>query len=481
MPLSPDILADDIAGDPRLLNALQNPQTDSFLRFGTGFAALFAAAGILGSLRSAGRWALAAAGTATPLVILAIAYLRTDIFELETLFGSVALAMAAGFAALTALLETRLAQDARHRDAAIAAYAIASIAALVGGMAILLEHGWLVVGLALLTTAIAWVETRKPLPVLRWLAVAVAALCCEMVLREPSIAGDALGTTPVFNWLLYGYGVPALAFGLTAWLLGHRARDLPQQIFEALTIVFTLATIGVLIHHAMNGGDFYADADTLREQSLYTLLALAGALGLQHLHGKTGGVVIDAAATLLGALGMLGIAAVHLVLFNPLFSGEPIGSNAIFNLLIPAYLLPAILCGALAALSRGKRPAWYVKIAATLAVALAFAWINLEVRALFHRPRLDLGDVLDAELYAYSAVWLILGIALLLAGFRTGSRLLRNASAALVALTIVKVFVIDMDGLTGIWRALSFLGLGVVLIGIGALYQRLLKGAATAE
>jgi uncharacterized membrane protein len=42
------------------------------------------------------------------------------------------------------------------------------------------------------------------------------------------------------------------------------------------------------------------------------------------------------------------------------------------------------------------------------------------------------------------------------------------------------VFLIDMSNLTGIWRALSFLGLGAVLIGIGWLYQRLLFPRAPA-
>jgi uncharacterized membrane protein len=41
-------------------------------------------------------------------------------------------------------------------------------------------------------------------------------------------------------------------------------------------------------------------------------------------------------------------------------------------------------------------------------------------------------------------------------------------------LTIGKVFVFDMAGLTGVWRALSLIGLGVVLVGIGRVYQRLL-------
>jgi uncharacterized membrane protein len=46
----------------------------------------------------------------------------------------------------------------------------------------------------------------------------------------------------------------------------------------------------------------------------------------------------------------------------------------------------------------------------------------------------------------------------------------------------MKVFLYDLSNLTGIWRAFSFIGLGVVLVGIGHLYQRLLfRRAAPAQ
>ena len=41
-------------------------------------------------------------------------------------------------------------------------------------------------------------------------------------------------------------------------------------------------------------------------------------------------------------------------------------------------------------------------------------------------------------------------------------------------LTVLKDFLVDMRDLTGIYQALSFLGLGAVLMGIGWFYQRLL-------
>jgi len=71
-------------------------------------------------------------------------------------------------------------------------------------------------------------------------------------------------------------------------------------------------------------------------------------------------------------------------------------------------------------------------------------------------------------------VWLLIGIVLLVLGSRFNQRSLRLASAALVLVAVLKVFLIDMSNLEGILRALSFMGLGAVLIGIGLFYQRIL-------
>jgi uncharacterized membrane protein len=43
-----------------------------------------------------------------------------------------------------------------------------------------------------------------------------------------------------------------------------------------------------------------------------------------------------------------------------------------------------------------------------------------------------------------------------------------------IALTIGKAFLVDMSTLTGAYRALSFMGLGLVLVAIGWFYQKVL-------
>ncbi len=59
-------------------------------------------------------------------------------------------------------------------------------------------------------------------------------------------------------------------------------------------------------------------------------------------------------------------------------------------------------------------------------------------------------------------------------GIAVNSQRARLASAAVIALTITKAFLIDMSTLTGVYRALSFMCLGLVLVAIGWFYQRVL-------
>ena len=63
------------------------------------------------------------------------------------------------------------------------------------------------------------------------------------------------------------------------------------------------------------------------------------------------------------------------------------------------------------------------------------------------------------------------GVALLAAGFFLRSQPARLAALAVIALTIAKVFIIDTASISGIYRAISVIGLGVVLLCIGWLYQ----------
>ena len=87
---------------------------------------------------------------------------------------------------------------------------------------------------------------------------------------------------------------------------------------------------------------------------------------------------------------------------------------------------------------------------------------------------MSVGPTTGAEQYTYSIAWLAFGVILLGIGILFNSQRARLASAVVIGLTILKAFLIDMSTLTGVYRALSFMCLGLVLVAIGWLYQRIL-------
>jgi uncharacterized membrane protein len=118
---------------------------------------------------------------------------------------------------------------------------------------------------------------------------------------------------------------------------------------------------------------------------------------------------------------------------------------------------------------------------------LLFAYANLELRRLIQGPDIWLfGPYLslrtsDTEFYAYSALWLGLGIAYLAYGLVRQSTQARLVSGILVVASVVKVFLLDLAGLHGILRALSFIGLGLVLMAVGLVYQKLVFARRTPQ
>ena len=120
-------------------------------------------------------------------------------------------------------------------------FATGAVAALALALTMALEKGWLTIALALMVPGIAWVAERRPLPALRLLAAVIGVLVLVRIGWEPRIVGRDVGTTPIFNWLLYGYGVPAAAFWLGGYLLRRRADDVPARTVDSGAILLTVA------------------------------------------------------------------------------------------------------------------------------------------------------------------------------------------------------------------------------------------------
>jgi uncharacterized membrane protein len=455
------------------------------LALGAGLAALFGISGFFAQRRETSPlvsllWSVSA--VAAPIAILIALYWSIAGFDRSIPFATAALVLAGFYAYATEALSRWTAQSetgAARNEQAGAGFATGAIASLALALSLALEKGWLTIALALMVPGIAWIAEKRPWPALRWLAAAVTVALLGRIWWDPRIVGGELGATPVFNWLLYGYGVPALAFWFAGRMLRRQADDVPARIVDAAAILFTVLLVVFQVRHYVSGGNPYGIGSPLMTAGLQVSLLLAVLIGLERVRLKTGSVVQDVGAQLLAAGLLLAVILGLGFHANPLVTGEPVGGRFV-NLLLLGYGIPAVLAGILTYVTRETRPPVYVRAAAAVALVLALAYLTLQVRRFYHGPILTDGATSDAEQYTYSAVWLVFGVALLAAGIWYRSLPLRAASAAVVVLTVLKVFLIDMGGLTGIWRALSFLVLGAVLIGIGWFYQRLLFPRPTA-
>ncbi|WP_165220863.1 DUF2339 domain-containing protein [Affinirhizobium pseudoryzae] len=415
-------------------------------------------------------WALLA--SAVPISLATITFLNEGTLGRDWLHGIYGLAIGA------ALLATVERLWRRDRIAPLAADLL-----LLGAFAAFtftlhaLTHGLVTtLGVAALGFAFVLTTRLRPLRGLPWAMVLAAIVIGARIAWEPTVVGpDALGKTPVFNALLAGYGVPAALLIASAFLL----RDWPGRrlvnALQGLAALAGLLAVSILVRHAMNGGVLDELVPTLGEQSTYTLLLIGLSGILMTLDTKAPSLTFRVLSMLAGVIATLNILSAHLFVLNPFFSNEGIGTWPVVNLLLPGYLLPALGYAGLALYARDRRPKAYVMMLSLTGAVLAFLWATLSVRWFWQGPNIgDWKGFLPAETYTYSVVWLLIGVGLLALGSRLDARSLRLASAGLVLISVCKVFLIDMSNLEGILRALSFMGLGGVLIGIGLFYQRIL-------
>jgi uncharacterized membrane protein len=182
-----------------------------------------------------------------------------------------------------------------------------------------------------------------------------------------------------------------------------------------------------------------------------------------------------AAGTVLTALAAARLVWFDLLLHNPLWAEQNVGAWPVLNLLAPAYLLSAywLYRARRGADGKARSGAWLL-----LALASLVLGVMLMVRQLFQGPLLNGPEVPSAESYGYSLAGLLLSMALLLAGIRLPDKALRLAGLVLLTATTIKVFLVDAGALEGVLRILSFLVLGIALIGIGKLYTKVLDAEA---
>lgn len=453
----------------RIPGPIVPPELLPFLSTETLFGGLFAIGGFValwGAKRPA-IWAGVSAGTA--VLLLVVAYARIVDFGLDFRWAAVALALAiAGL-----LPAAKLAPHRANYDLAVALgfYAAAVVAFISLAAAMTLERAWLTVALAIELPALAWIGAQLPVKPIRVLAAIVASVVLVRLVVNYNVLDYPLGAQPLFSWVLYGYGIPAIMFFWSARVFRRQASDQLIALLEAGGLAFLVLLVFWQIR-VFVGGALDHPRYGLLEQSLQSIAWLTIAYVLA-VHNRLRPHVVSLwGGRILLAIALAQVVVVQLLVDNPIWTGMPVGAYPVVNLLFLAYAVPALFAFGFARERELLVLPYLVKVVGGLGFVLFFAYLTLEVRRAFQGSVLQPSHQSDGEYYAYSAAWLAYAGVLLGLGIYRKLAVLRYASLAVLMLTVLKVFISDMSDLTGLYRVASFLVLGLCLVGIGYLYQR---------
>ena len=405
----------------------------------------------------------------------------------DVIWGAFAVALGAVFV-VGCLPFARLRHEVPGLEKPLAALAVGATIFFSLALPLELERQWLTVSWALEVAALLWLSGRLKVDALRHFAWLLAGGVGLRLLLNPVVLSYPIGTMPVINWLLYGYGIPAAAFLVAARWADEQSDGRLAETLRWLASGLTFALVTLQIRQYYQPGDLAADDVFFLEWATYLVAWSAMAWGCfaaasrffaeQEVRQLTwGGRALAVLTVFLGSMS-LGLA------FNPLFHHEYVGEMPIANGLLWGYGVPAIfLLLVLRRLlpwieSKDRRYKVDGLLTKLLSVALLvdiFALVTLQVRHLFrigteHAGFLDRGVTSTAENYAYSIAWIVLGVALALLGRR--SKTMRWGSLCVLLPATLKVFLYDTSELEGLWRVASLVGLGLSLMALAYFFQR---------
>lgn len=447
---------------------LQPEETGRFLWTALGFGLLLAGGAYLAHRGAAhpGRWASLSAASGLLLFLLAWASTHDDA---GLSWGLLAMGLAALY--LIAAMPVVRRRDLPGTDAALAALAVATTTFISLAVPLELENQWLTVAWALEIAALTWLSGRLRLPALLVMARLLALFTAVRLLLNPEVFNYPIGEHPLFNWLLYGYGVPLLAFAAAAWLARRQEQESWARQLEWGSLAFGTALVTLQVRQLFHPGEPGTLETGFLETGTIAAAWLLLGLGLLTANRERRLDTLERGGRILLAAGAALAIAWPVLLANPLWDRQEVGAVPVFNFLLWAYGLPA----ALAVLgARELRPRGSRKVPVLLAVSalvLTFVLVSLQVRQAFHGTYL-LGPTLIAEQYSYSAAWILFGILLLVLGAVSRGQVLRRASLVVMMLAVGKVFLYDTANLSDLYRVFSFLGLGLSLLLLAWVYQR---------
>ncbi len=330
----------------------------------------------------------------------------------------------------------------------------------------LLEEASLTLAIASQLLSLAWVMHRFEMPELGWLFKIVVIIVVVRLTFNPWLASYSQAG----HWTLWTYGGATLmCYVASRWLASQPKLALWA---EAAALHLFVLTLWSEARYWLHDGQVYRSELSLVEAVLNQ--SLFAALGLvYHWKSKISEHLAlwyrTYAAVLLMAAGLHYALLVLAFLASDVWLWSAVNSQPLFNLLLMAFGLPVLWFLASYRFGFVQFRRW----AAAGAAISGLLFITIEIRHLWQGSVRLSGGVLDGEMYTYSVVWLICAVFALLGGSWRFGRQCYQWGMALLAVVILKIFLLDMGDLEGLWRVASFMGLGLALLGVAFLHQKI--------
>lgn len=269
----------------------------------------------------------------------------------------------------------------------------------------------------------------------------------------------------------------ALLAALASWRLSADRREL-RIVCGAIALVLAVVIAHVLFRQLfplLQPDDFAARG--LIERTLWQGLLLGAGYGLLTLAIRRSLAWARWVGGALVAVSLAHFAWFGLLLHNPLWDAQAVGSVPVANLLLPSYAIGAIAAWLAGREIERTRPGWGRVTGDIVAMALVLLFALSSLRQAFAGSVLTAAPMGATEDLLRSLLAIVVALAFLGWGWWRKQRHWRVGSLVLMLLAVAKVFLVDAAGLDGLLRVASFLALGFSLIGIGWIYSRLLRSA----
>ncbi|HLG16931.1 MAG TPA: DUF2339 domain-containing protein [Blastocatellia bacterium] len=355
---------------------------------------------------------------------------------------------------------------------------------------------WTIYGASALVIGI-----RRRITPLRWAALALLAVATLKVMVLDLAYSDAPWHALFMNdsFAAFGLLVIALAVGARAYSKAEGAGEdermvVPRVMAGAANVlaVIALSSEAIGYFNRARGLALAGGGDTLELSVLdnWQWLALSAVWTVYGAVALIIGIRRGVTPLRWGALGLLALAAVKVVAIDLRYYDAE-WHRPLVNQTFAAF---ALLVGALSAAvwfyTRAERVdewerRWVSGVIVCVANVLAIIALSAEATGYYAarmhaatglaEGRFDLGL---AQRLSLSLVWTLYGGAMLAIGLSRRSGLLRVMGMLLLGVTILKVFILDLASLEKVYRVISLIVLGVILLAVSFLYQRYRRRAA---